>query len=66
MNIFKVLSEGNGKISETNITSFLSYLLNSKNELDNAFLLLFFELIDNNLEEKEIESLLAQSKNKCP
>lgn len=49
MNIFKSLSQGNGKISETNITSFLSYLLNSYNELDNSFLLLFLELIDQNL-----------------
>lgn len=42
MNIFKSLSQGNGTISETNITSFLSYLLNSTNELDNSFLVLFF------------------------
>lgn len=48
MNIFKSLSQGNGTISETNITSFLSYLLNSANELNNSFLLLFFDLIDNN------------------
>ena len=48
MNIFKSLSQGNGSISETNITSFLSYLLNSTNELDNSFILLFLELIDKN------------------
>jgi len=48
MNIFKSLSQGNGRISETNITSFLSYLLDSSNELNNAFIVLFLELIDEN------------------
>jgi hypothetical protein len=58
MNIFKSLSQGNGKISETNITSFLSYLLNSTNELNNSFLLLFFELIDRNLPTAKMLHLL--------
>lgn len=58
MNIFKSLSQGNGTISETNITSFLSYLLNSTNELDNSFLLLFFDLIDKNLPGSKINGLL--------
>jgi hypothetical protein len=58
MNIFKSLSQGNGKISETNITSFFSYLLNSTNELDNSFLLLFFGLIDEELKENKIGDLL--------
>ncbi len=50
MNIFKALSEGNGKISETNITSFLNYLLDSSNELNNSFFILFSNLIDQNLD----------------
>lgn len=58
MNIFKSLSQGNGTISETNITSFLSFLLNSTNELDNSFLVLFFELLDQNLAENKICDLL--------
>jgi hypothetical protein len=58
MNIFKSLSKGNGRISETNITSFLSYLLDSSNELNNSFLLLFFLLIDDNLQENKILNLL--------
>ena len=58
MNIFKSLSQGNGKISETNITSFLSYLLNSSNELNNSFLLLFLELIDRNLRGAKTHQLL--------
>jgi hypothetical protein len=58
VNIFKSLSQGNGRISETNITSFLSYLLNSANELNNSFLILFFELIDNNLSSAKILPLL--------
>ncbi len=37
MNLFKALSNGHGKISETNITSFLSYLLNQTSELGLSF-----------------------------
>ncbi|MDR1055835.1 MAG: hypothetical protein LBL90_08455 [Prevotellaceae bacterium] len=36
MNIFKALLVGNGKISETNITSFISYLFDMTNELKNS------------------------------
>jgi len=50
MNIFKALSEGNGRISETNITSFLNYLLDSSNELNNSLVLLFLKLIDKELD----------------
>ena len=46
MNIFKALSEGNGRISETNVTSFMNYLLDSSNELNNSFFVLFAKLID--------------------
>ena len=58
MNIFKALSEGNGKISETNITSFLSYLLDSSNELNNVFFMLFIKLIDKHLKSRKIVEIL--------
>ncbi|MES2776811.1 MAG: PD-(D/E)XK nuclease family protein [Bacteroidota bacterium] len=58
MNIFKSLTTGHGNISETNITSFLSFLLNSTNELDNSFLVLFLELIDQNLKDNRLADLL--------
>lgn len=58
MNIFKSLSQGHGTISETNITSFLSFLLNSTNELDNSFLVLFFGLVDKNLSSNKLMDLL--------
>jgi len=58
VNIFKALSEGNGKISETNITSFLNYLLDSTNELNNSFFILFGKLIDENLQSTLIEDEL--------
>jgi hypothetical protein len=58
MNIFKALSEGNGQISETNITSFVSYLLNSSNELKNSFFVLFAQLVDTGLSENKICDLL--------
>lgn len=59
MNIFKSLSQGHGRISETNLTSFLSYLLNSSNELNNAFILLFVELLDKELKDQKLSSLLG-------
>jgi len=46
MNIFDALSQGNGKISETNITSFVSYILNENNNFSSVFLALLFEEID--------------------
>ncbi len=63
MNIFKALSEGNGKISETNVTSFMSYLLDSSNELNNAFFVLFLNLIDKSLETDNLFDLLDLKKN---
>ena len=54
MNIFKALSEGHGQISETNITSFVSYLLNSSNELKNSFFVLFAQLIDTQLNKNKM------------
>jgi hypothetical protein len=58
MNIFKALSEGNGRISETNITSFMNYLLDSTNELNNSFFILFANLIDSQIETDKICTLL--------
>lgn len=58
MNIFKSLSQGDGSISETNITSFLSSLLSSTNEFDNSFLVLFLDLIDSNLSKNKLRDLL--------
>lgn len=58
MNIFKALSEGNGRISETNITSFMNYLLDSANELNNSFFILFAHLIDTQIETGKICKLL--------
>ena len=63
MNIFKALSEGHGQISETNITSFVSYLLNSSNELKNSFFVLFADLIDTGLDENKICDLLNIKQN---
>lgn len=63
MNIFKALSEGNGKISETNVTSFMSYLFDSSNELKNSFFTLFINLIDKNLETNKISNLLNLNQN---
>jgi hypothetical protein len=59
MNIFKALSEGNGRISETNITSFINYLLDSTNELNNSFFILFAHLIDSQIETDKICTLLG-------
>lgn len=54
MNIFKALSYGNGKISESNVTSFMSYLINSNNELNNSFFMLFIHLIDSVIADEKI------------
>ncbi len=59
MNIFKALSEGNGKISETNITSFMNYLLDSTNELNDSFFVLFAQLIDSQIDNNKICDLLG-------
>jgi len=62
MNIFKALSEGNGRISETNITSFINYLLNSANELNNSFFILFIKLIDSQTDNKICDLLGIKQK----
>ena len=63
MNIFRALSDGNGKISETNVTSFMSYLFNSSNELKNSFFILFINLIDENNGTLKICDQLELKKN---
>ena len=50
MNIFKALSEGNGRISETNLTSFLSFLLNNNKLFGSSFFLLFIDGLSKILE----------------
>lgn len=47
MNIFGALSQGNGRITETNITSFLSYLLNDNSDFGKSFIILFLKSLSN-------------------
>lgn len=61
MNIFKALSEGNGRISETNVTSFMNYLLDSANELNNSFFVLFAKLIDQHQDNNKLCDLIGIS-----
>lgn len=49
MNIFKALSQGDGSINETNVTSFLSYVIHESNEFSAPFLLLFLDHINDEL-----------------
>lgn len=58
MNIFKALSQGDGSINETNITSFLSYILNETNEFSASFLLLFLEEIGRTIDGFNINDIL--------
>ena len=51
MNIFKALSQGDGSINETNVTSFLSFILNETNEFSTPFLLLFLDEIEKQLDD---------------
>lgn len=51
MNIFKALSQGDGSINETNVTSFLSFVCNESNDFSAAFLVLFLEEINAQLNE---------------
>ena len=58
MNIFKSLSQGNGKITETNLTSFLSFLLSKNSEIGNAFFMLFLEYVDSLTDNNGINNIL--------
>jgi len=51
MNIFKALSGGDGSINEANVTSFLSFICNESNNFSAAFLVLFLEEINAQLNE---------------
>lgn len=50
MNIFKALSQGDGSINETNVTSFLSYILNETNEFSSSLMILLLELIEKEMD----------------
>jgi hypothetical protein len=54
MNIFKALSQGDGSINETNVTSFLSYVIHESNEFSAPFLILLLDLIDQELPDHHI------------
>ncbi len=55
MNIFKALSQGDGSINETNVTSFFSFICNESNEFSASFLILFLEEINKKLDKDLIE-----------
>ena len=59
MNIFKALSQGDGSINETNVTSFMSYIFNETNDFSSSFLLLFLELIENQLDNFEFQNIIG-------
>jgi len=52
MNIFKALSQGDGSINETNVTSFFSFICNETNNFSPSFLILFLEEINKKLNQK--------------
>jgi hypothetical protein len=59
MNIFKALSQGDGSINETNVTSFMSYIFNETNDFSSSFLLLFLEQIENQLDNFEFQNIIG-------
>ena len=61
MNIFKALSQGDGSINETNVTSFLSYIFNETNEFSSSFLLLFLEQIEKQLNDYDLQNIIKIS-----
>jgi hypothetical protein len=61
MNIFKALSQGDGSINETNITSFLSFIFNETNEFSAPFLLLFFDEIEKQLDDFSFNDIIKIS-----
>lgn len=58
MNIFNALSQGYGSISETNYTSFLSFLLTDNNECKNYFFIEFLRSIENEADLSIINNIL--------
>src|ERR1041385_4249394 len=61
MNIFKALSQGDGTINETNVTSFLSYVFNETTEFSSSFLFLFLEQIDKQLNNDGLGNIIESS-----
>ena len=61
MNIFKALSQGDGSINETNVTSFLSYILNETNDFSATLFLLLFEQIENQIEKIDFQNIIEIS-----
>lgn len=58
MNIFRALSQGDGSINETNVTSFLSYILNETNNFSAPFILLLIEKIEKEIDLNIISDIL--------
>lgn len=58
MNIFNALSQGDGSISETNITSFLSYVFNENVSFGAPLLILFLDLVNENLNSIDLKDIL--------
>jgi len=56
MNVFEALRQGNGSINETNVTGFLSYLLDTPSDIRKSFVVLFLESIKGMMEFLEIPS----------
>ncbi len=63
MNIFNALSQGDGSITETNVTSFLSYTFNETNEFSATLLLLFLAEIEIQVEGLSFDEILSISGN---
>ena len=61
MNIFKALSQGDGSINETNVTSFLSFIFNETNEFSASFLLIFLDEIEKQLDDFSFNDIIKIS-----
>lgn len=62
VNIFEALSDGHGRISETNTTSFLSYLLNQTSDVKLAFSSIMLKLLNAKLDNWLFEYLDIEHK----
>lgn len=63
MNIFRALSQGDGSISETNVTSFFSYILNENNDYSAPLLLLILDEIESRLDEFKVNNVFSLSES---
>lgn len=61
MNIFKALSQGDGSINETNVSSFLSFVCNESNDFSASFLLLFLEEVEAKINDFSFENIIEIS-----